>query len=306
MKIRLGQTYSFHQMGLRNYQEDSRYPDDDKPDLGQRFFLVCDGVGGCDKGEVASQTVCEAFGKALENTDFDSGFSNEDFSRVLDSAYNALDTKADENNKEMATTLTFICFHQGGCTMAHIGDSRIYQIRPSAGIVYRSEDHSMVNSMVHNGILTPEQAINHPQGNVITRYMEPVSPDGNRCLATVFSTKTIATGDYFFLCSDGVIKNLSDHDLFEILSSNENTQTKMTKIAEKSRNSEDNNTAFLIPVEEVISDLMPSFEGTDMSEDNSRTTKKIKVLQNMEEIESVQASPTTINKLSNWIINLFK
>ena len=154
----------------------------------------------------------------------------------------------------MATTMTFVCFHQGGCMMAHIGDSRIYQVRPGHGIIYRSEDHSLVNSLVHNGIITPEQAVNHPQSNVITRYMGPKETDRDRCMATVVNTKDIQKNDYFFLCSDGVLHNLSDEELVAILSSDKSNQEKNDIIASKSFSSSDNNTAILINVADVIDD----------------------------------------------------
>ena len=64
----MNQPYSFTQLGRRTNQEDSRYPDCDTPKDPQPFFVVCDGVGGNEKGEVASRTVCDAFGKALAPT----------------------------------------------------------------------------------------------------------------------------------------------------------------------------------------------------------------------------------------------
>lgn len=304
MEIKLNQAYSFHQVGKRDYQEDSRFPDMDKPSASQRFFVVCDGVGGCDKGEVASRTVCKAFDKALKDFDFTKDFTNEDFSHVLDAAYNALDAIANQENQEMATTLTFACFHGGGCTMAHIGDSRIYQLRPSEGIVYRSDDHSMVNTMVHNGVLTPEQAINHPQGNVITRYMEPVDSDQNRCMATVMRTVDVMAGDYFFLCSDGVLHCVSDEELVDILFSDGSDEEKIKKIADQSKDSEDNNTAYMVSVAEVDTDAVTA-EATEMTDEDTHATRKIKVAaQTMEEIESVQTSSKS--SIWNWFKNLIK
>lgn len=304
MNIRLNQAYSFHQVGKREYQEDSRYPDFNASDKDQCFFVVCDGVGGCDKGEVASRTVCEAFGDTMSKINLEDEFTNEDFSRVLDAAYDALDAKADSSNREMATTLTFVCFHGGGCTMAHIGDSRIYQIRPSEGILYRSDDHSMVNTMVHNGVLTPEQAINHPQGNVITRYMESVDSDRNRCMATVMRTVDLAAGDYFFLCTDGVLHKVSDDDLVEILSSDISDDEKIGMIAKKSEDSEDNNTAYLVSVAEVYTDSVTAERTEMVGEENDHTTKKIKVAsQNLEEIESVQKD--TDKGIWSWINKWF-
>lgn len=303
MEIRLNQAYSFHQVGQREYQEDSRFPALDVPDKEQRFFVVCDGVGGCDKGEVASQTVCGSIGTSMSKVDFDDDFTNEDFSYVLDAAYDALDSKTNSSNQEMATTLTFVCFHGGGCTMAHIGDSRIYQIRPSEGILYRSDDHSMVNTMVHNGVLTPEQAINHPQGNVITRYMESVDSDQNRCMATVMRTVDVAAGDYFFMCSDGVLHRVTDDELVEILSSEGSDEEKMRLIAQKSEDSEDNNTAYLVSVADVYTDSVTA-ECAEMVDEDTNETRKIKVAsQNLEEIESIQN--VSDEGFWNWLKKLF-
>lgn len=255
MEIKLAQAYSFCQLGQRKNQEDARWPNTDIIDEKQRFFVVCDGVGGSEKGEVASSTVCHSIQEALSHADLSAMlFTNQDFSMVLDVAYDALDSKANRQTKDMATTMTFVCFHQGGCMMAHIGDSRIYQVRPGHGIIYRSEDHSLVNSLVHNGIITPEQAVNHPQSNVITRYMGPKETDRDRCMATVVNTKDIQKNDYFFLCSDGVLHNLSDEELVVILSSDKSNQEKNDIIASKSFSSSDNNTAILINVADVIDD----------------------------------------------------
>ena len=288
MEIKPNQAYSFHQVGHRDYQEDSRFPATDMPKPDQRFFVVCDGVGGCEKGEVASQTVCEAFAKAMKRYDLNDDFSNDDFQKVLGFAYNALDREVNDENKDMATTLTFLCFHGGGCTMAHIGDSRIYHIRPTEGILYRTDDHSMVNSLVHIGMLTPEEAINHPQSNVISRYMESVGSDEQRCMATVMRTVNVEAGDYFFLCTDGVLHQVTDDQLLDIICSDGTDEAKMQKIAELSKDSEDNNTAYLVPVKEVLTDAVTA-ESTEMRDEDTHATLKIKVAsQQLEEIESVK------------------
>lgn len=301
MEITLNTAYSFCQQGQRDYQEDSRYPDADCISGNQRFFVVCDGVGGCEKGEVASQTVCQAIGKAMEGTDFDSGFTNQQFHEVLDTAYNALDKIANDDNRDMGTTMTFICFHAGGCTMVHIGDSRIYQVRPAEGIIYRSDDHSLVNSMVHNGMLTPDEADKHPQRNVITRYMEAVEADQNRCMATVMRTEDVKDGDYFLLCTDGVLHCISDDELLDLLSGKGSDKEKMLTLAEKSKDSEDNNTAWLISIKSVT-----QTEESDSEDDatESAVTKRLTMkVRKQEEIESVQAKGSQLKKWFNKIFN---
>lgn len=300
MKITLGQTYSFHQQGQRDYQEDSRFPDSDKPSALQRFFVVCDGVGGCEKGEVASQTVCDAIGKAMANVDLSQAFNNADFSKVLDEAYDALDRKTNRQNQEMATTLTFACFHAEGCTLAHIGDSRIYQFRKGQGIIYRSEDHSLVNSMVHNGMITPDEALDNPQKHVITRYMESVDSDQNRCMATVLNTKDVREGDYILLCTDGVCNQIDDDEITDILFNEDmSNEIKMSTIAQICSDSDDNNTAILIPVIKVLADNVD----IQPSESKSGTKKFPYSGGSVEEIESTQRKKTT--GFIEWLKQLF-
>ena len=303
MNIILSQSYSFCQLGKRDNQEDARYPDTVTADGTQRFFIVCDGVGGSDKGELASRTVCDAFASSLKNFDFTGNFSNEAFRKSLDCAYDALDKKAKGNSKDMATTLVFVCFHGDGCTMAHIGDSRIYLIRPSEGILYRSDDHSLVNSMVHNGVITPEEAKDHPQQNVITRYMEAVAKDENRCQAAVMRWNNLKAGDYVFLCSDGVLHCLTDEELTEILSDPLlKDDEKMGAISFRCKDSSDNNTAWLIPIAGVegMAESLSSDEAATVSQ-----TKRLQVgRQGTEDIESVQSSSP--QNIKEWFKNLFK
>ena len=300
MNIQLRQARAFCQSGRRSNQEDAYYPNADIIPATQRFFVVCDGVGGSESGEVASQTVCQAMADAMSEFNASNDFTNDDFRSVLDAAYNALDRKATPHYKEMATTMTFVCFHGRGCTMAHIGDSRIYHFRKGKGILYRSDDHSLVNAMVHNGMLTPEKAVNNPQKNVITRYMEAVDADQNRCMATVMRTQDIFANDYFLLCTDGVYNKISDEEMMGILFNQDTDDDKKVKtIAKRCKDSDDNNTAILISIADVEPDVVPidSFQG-------SEGTKKLPFeRKGTEEIESVQQPKG--NGLVNWVKRIF-
>jgi len=255
MEIILKQPYSFLQIGKRANQEDARFPDCDMPQGVKPAFVVCDGVGGLDKGEVASRTVANAIGSYMSNVDLTQIFDSKTCSLVLEYAFSELSKAIKEGGREMATTVTFVCFHRGGAFCAHIGDSRIYHIRPNVGILYRSEDHSLVNALVHSGNITPEEAINHPQNNVITRCMGYVEKNSNRSSATSIQIDDIEGGDYFFLCSDGVLHNMEDSRLIEILSSEIPDKEKMSIIAELCESSSDNNTAYLIGVDSVINEM---------------------------------------------------
>lgn len=304
MEFKNIQSRSFKQIGTRDYQDDSRFPDCDSPADMQRYFLVCDGVGGNADGDVASSTVCSTFGKILEDKDMSTDLSNADFSSALDNAYIALDKAAKNHSSEMATTMTFLALHGKGCTMAHIGDSRIYQIRPSEGIIYKSEDHSLVNSMVHSGLITPEQAINHPNSNVITRHMGPSSPDENRSMATVIRNTDVRNGDWFVLCTDGVVHCISDERLVEIIESDMSIDEKIHIMADESKGSNDNNTAFIVRIE--TDDCSDEKDGTCNESGNAdEDTKRInKHPFSAEEIESTKRKKESA--VSGWFNRLFR
>ena len=120
------------ELGKRDNQEDSIFPPLSDGPSGGSLFILCDGMGGHAAGEVASSTVCETMSQYIAAHPREDGlFDESDFDAALDAAYNALDAKDTEDEKKMGTTLTFAKFHAGGCFTAHIGDSRIYQVRPS-------------------------------------------------------------------------------------------------------------------------------------------------------------------------------
>lgn len=260
-------------MGGRGNQEDARYPDADEPHGCKPFFVVCDGVGGEDKGEVASHTVCDSFAKSLETFDWDRNFTDEDFKRCLEDAYSLLNRKSSHENKDMATTMTFAAFHAGGCTVAHIGDSRIYQVRPGCGILYRSDDHSLVNALVHSGVITPDEAVGHPQGNVITRCMEVNAGAEERSRATVFLITDIRKGDYFVLCTDGVLHQVTDDRLVKTLSDDSvPDKDKCRMLASLSEGSVDNNTLYMVSVKDVETEEQVEDVYTDTADDDVMDT----------------------------------
>lgn len=251
MRIKIGAPLSFKRIGRRAYQEDSRYPDEDRPEGCAPFFLVCDGVGGCANGELASTTVCRAVAQALNDTDWNKNFTDDDLHAVLSHACKALDRVSDADNHDMATTLALVCFHNEGCLAAHVGDSRIYHVRPDIGILYRSEDHSLVNALVHSGNITPDEVANHPRNNVITRSLSATFGNGEPTMATVMHINDLQAGDYFFLCTDGVLDGLTDSTLLAILSTPLPDEEKLGHLADRCLKSHDNHTAYLIPIASV-------------------------------------------------------
>ena len=98
-----------------------------------------------------------------------------------------------------------------GITFAHVGDSRIYYLRQGE-ILYRSEDHSLVNLWVSLGKITPEEAATHPQRNVIVRAIEGSHSSTE---ADVNRWTDVRAGDFVFLCTDGLLEQWSDKEIAE-------------------------------------------------------------------------------------------
>lgn len=289
MKYKL-KVYSIWEFGQRKdsqgqpHQEDSLYPAFGQQSDRDRLFILCDGMGGHDAGEVASATVCEAMSQSvLDNgQDPEGPFTSEDFANALASAFDALDQADNGAVKKMGTTMTFLKLHSEGATIAHIGDSRVYQIRPGktgddTEIVFQTEDHSLVNDLIKIGELTREEARYSRQKNVITRAMQPNME--RRPKADIHQTADIQVGDYFYLCSDGMLEQPemeSGESLKNIFSeqggSDENKVEILRSVTEQNK---DNHTALIVHVLDVGT---PSDQAADHLEKPSSGRKVMRFI----------------------------
>jgi serine/threonine protein phosphatase PrpC len=246
MIFQLHQPFALNEKGRRSNNEDSVFPKKGFATTQDRAFLVCDGVGGQAKGEIASKIVSEIFGDALRQT---KASEHHYIEAVLQQVEDELQyyTQAHAESLGMATTLTMVHFHDNGVSVAHVGDSRIYQIR-NGQIIYKSEDHSFVNELVRAGVITHEQAATHPQRNVITRAIQGSE---KRTSSDVYILQNVAPNDYFFLCTDGILESVNDATLLHILTtplSNEEKTDEILRLCEA--NSRDNFSCYLLQVED--------------------------------------------------------
>lgn len=251
MKFQLYQPLSIFEMGQRNNQEDCISPQQGCANASSRIFIVCDGMGGMEKGEVSSGIVCKTISNYLkENWSEDEVLTDTFIDKALNKAYDSLDTQEGLGSMT-GTTLAMICFHRGGCIAAHIGDSRIYHIRPaSQEILYRSRDHSQVQMLYEIGELSYWQMRTAPNRNVLRRAIQP--QQDTREHADVIHITNIKPGDYFYLCSDGMMENMEDEELMELLSSKQiNDDQKLQLLKEKTSNNIDNHSCYLVRIESV-------------------------------------------------------
>lgn len=248
MNITIDKPWAISEKGGRLNNEDSIYPQPEASNTNQRLFLVCDGVGGAEKGEVASSLACESFQTYFHT------FSNEEPTKeFIDKAVGYVETCFDDYilshplAKGMATTLTMTYIGTNGITLAHIGDSRIYHFRKGE-ILYQTEDHSLVNSLLKLGRITKEEVKKHPQRHVITRAIQGSKYSTE---ADVVFLKDIQAGDFIFMCSDGVLEHLTNEELSTIFSLNHVDTIKDEILNSCSGRTRDNYSFYIIPIQNV-------------------------------------------------------
>lgn len=286
MRINIYQPLAIHELGKRANQEDCIYPIEGKATENDRLFLLCDGMGGHEHGEVASQSICKSLSSfLLQHAVASEGLEDKLLSDALAYAYEELDKLAIAgDSRQMGTTLTLLYFHSNGCTAAHIGDSRIYHLRPSSHtILYKSRDHSLVYDLFQAGELTYEEMKTFPQKNVITRAM--IAGDRNHPKPDVIHISDIQPGDYFYICSDGMLEQMEDEELLDVFSANVSDEEKRKMLISEASDNKDNHSAYIVHIKEV------NHEETDVSLINEEPTAKCNALNIKPDVEEVSASP---------------
>ena len=190
--------------------------------LPDKVYVVADGVGGGNSGEIASRTaVNEIVNYVVEHP---ISLMNNKYAIVnnLQSAIDQANAKvysmamAHDENKGMATTTIVIYIAEGKAFIANIGDSRVYLYREGA-LTQLTEDHTYVNSLVKAGILSKEQADSDERKNMILKALgaEPaVEPD--------FFQIDIVAGDVMLACTDGLYDEVSEEEIIETIESQDN------------------------------------------------------------------------------------
>ena len=286
MRIKIYQPLAIHELGKRANQEDSIYPIEGNATEDDRLFLLCDGMGGHEHGEVASQSVCKSLSSfLLQHAVASEGLEDKLLSDALAYAYEELDKLAIAGDtRQMGTTLTLLYFHSNGCTAAHIGDSRIYHLRPSSHtILYKSRDHSLVYDLYQAGELTYEEMKTFPQKNVITRAM--IAGDKKHPKPDVIHISDIQPGDYFYICSDGMLEQMEDEELLDVFAANVRDEEKRQMLISETSDNKDNHSAYIVHIKEV------SHDEADVSLVNEEPTAKCNALNIKPEVEEVTASP---------------
>jgi len=207
--------------------------------------MVADGMGGHASGEVASRMAVEIIQEVYSKERVDQ--------EVLDALKSAFEVanfsilqkslEQDELNG-MGTTATVLIIKGDQTFVGHMGDSRVYLFRDSS-VTQLTRDHSMVNRLVEQGVLSKEEASRHPQRNVIYKALG-VNRDADLDLIGPMS---VQGHDSFLLCSDGLTNLVTDEEMLEMVKKEKPQKacTKLVQLANK-RGGDDNITIQILRV----------------------------------------------------------
>lgn len=205
------------------------------------LLVVCDGMGGVSGGERASRLALDAFYSTVRGVcepkikDGRLDASSFRIPMLLEEALGDANTavyneaKANPELEGMGTTLVALFFCDGTAYSLNVGDSRLYGITEGKATQI-TRDHSYVQMLIDMGRLTPEEAKDNPQKNIITRAVgtsEGLEAD----IAPVDST-LLSEGSYFLLCSDGLSNMLSDEEIAAIACGDGTLEEKAAKLVE--------------------------------------------------------------------------
>ena len=241
MKLKWG---AFSDVGMvRQQNEDSFLAE-------ETLFVVADGMGGHNAGEVASALAVTTL-KAGARLGID---DPEVFRELVQQANSAIYTASldDSTQSGMGTTVTALSIVEGEeprVLLANVGDSRAYLWR-SGALSRLSVDHSYVQELVNEGIITPEAARVHPRRNIVTRALGI-----DRSVMVDVFTHFVRTGDRIVLCSDGLVDEVADTEIARVLGQHTDPQetAEALVMVANTNGGRDNTTVVVVDVLDDIS-----------------------------------------------------
>lgn len=177
---------------------------------------ICDGMGGAKAGDLASQLACKAFVSGVYESLLSPKVFTENYEKILKAS--CADANGvvyeysgfDPNYNGMGTTLVGGIITKRRAHVVNVGDSRAYHLTKN-GIYQVTRDHSYVNELVALGTITPEEAVNHPKKNIITRALGV-----DNSVESDYFTVDLSRGECILLCSDGLSNMVTDEEILGV------------------------------------------------------------------------------------------
>ena len=192
-----------------------------------QLFILADGMGGYNGGEVASSLATEATKSYIENNFNQIEHTKESILELIKNAIEYANMVVFEKSKSvpeldgMGTTLDICFIYNNKIYIGHVGDSRVYRIR--GGLIRKlTKDHSYVQQLVEDGKITREEANHHPKKNMLTKALgctAYVEPD--------IRARNLEAGDILVMCSDGLTNMVEEKEIYQIVKENPETAPKI-------------------------------------------------------------------------------
>lgn len=196
------------------------------------IFMVADGLGGHNSGEIASSMAVDYLERYINDNAHEFNTA-ELLSQAISTAVSGVNThiyssaSQQENFNGMGTTLTLAIVIKDMLYIGHVGDSRLYIIE-NGNIKKLTQDHSYIEELLKNGSITKEEAINHPRKNIITRAI-----GGDNTIEVDIYRYKLEYPCYLLLCTDGLTNMLSDEEIHETVINAENPQAACENLTSK-------------------------------------------------------------------------
>ena len=228
----------------RDLNEDSYYVPQEEDDL--KLFIVADGMGGYNGGEIASSLAIKAAKSYIETNFISTPKDRESIAELIKSGMQYANmvvyekSKEDEALKGMGTTMEICFLYENKMYIGHIGDSRIYRIRKHI-IRKLTNDHSYVETLVKDGKITREEAKTHPKKNMLMKALgciEYIEPD-------VF-VRGFLKDDIILMSSDGLTNMVDEQEIFNIITNNKENASEMLIQKANDNGGYDNITALIV------------------------------------------------------------
>jgi serine/threonine protein phosphatase PrpC len=237
---------SWHSHGItdagkvRKHNEDSML---ERSEAG--MWVVADGMGGHDGGDVASQMIVNSLKKVHEGISLERYI--DDVEDILIAVNKKLIQKANEGTKRttMGSIVVMMLAYGKYCVYLWAGDSRLYRLRNNE-LRQMTTDHSQVEQYVEQGLISREEAAVHPHGNMITRAVGAAQG-----FFLDMDIQEMKKGDRYLLCSDGLTKHTLDFEFQEMLNKGTSTEKVCKELTELtlSRGAGDNVTTIIIDID---------------------------------------------------------
>ena len=213
----------------RDMNQDSYYVSQPSETVG--LYIVADGMGGYNGGEIASKLAIISAKNYIENNFVKTEHSKEELQNLVKNAIEYANMVVYEKSKEdkslegMGTTIEVVLACENRIYIGHIGDSRVYRIRKNI-IRKLTVDDSYVQKLVKDGTITKEEARSHPKKNMLTKALGCTS-----FVEPIVTVKGFLKDDIIVITSDGLTNMINDEEILKII--NEDIEKASEKLVEK-------------------------------------------------------------------------